>query len=56
MNFNTIKRGLGIFKRKFKCTKIYIVGSSERLFINKKIYLMLKISIKRHVLSVFYLI
>jgi len=35
-NFNTTYRGLGVFKTSLKCTKIYIVGSSERLFINKK--------------------
>jgi len=36
VNFNTIYRGLGNFKDSLKCTKIYIVGSSEGLFINKK--------------------
>ena len=39
-------------KESLKCTQIYIVKS--RLFINKKIYFMLKISVKRHVLSVLY--
>jgi len=36
VNFNMIYRGLGILKESLKCTKIYIVGSSERLFINQK--------------------
>jgi len=39
-----------------KCTKIYIVGSGMRLFINNKKDFTLKISVKRHVLSVFSLI
>ena len=40
-------------KESLKCTKIYIVGSGKRLFI-KKIDFMLKISVKRQVLSVLY--
>ena len=42
-------------KESLKCTKIYIVGSIERLFITK-IEFMLKISVKSHVVSVPYLI
>jgi len=44
---------LVFLKEILKCTKIYIVGSGKRLFI-KKNHFMLKISVKRHVLSVLY--
>jgi len=45
---------LVFLKDSLKCTKIYIVGSGLRLFINKKIDFMLKINVKRHVFSVFF--
>jgi len=47
---------LVLLKESLKCTKIYIVGSGRRLFINNKINFMLIICVKRHVLSISFLI
>jgi len=36
-----------VFLKGLKCTTIYVVGSGKRLFINKKIDFMLKMSVTR---------
>jgi len=53
-NFNTIYQGYGIFKRKFKMYQdIHNMLKWFEVFYQQKIYFMLKINVKRHVLSVF---